>query len=458
VPDSATVLKLADLDNDPPKVDARAATIAALENPLGMPRLRDLAGSGKKAVIAFPDRVKGGVQADAHRRVSIPLLVAELLKGGVKPEDITLLCAPGLHRLNTLDEFYWMLGKDIVDMFYPGRLKNHDAEAADILDLGKDAMGNVVQVNRQFAEADIPVLVGHCAGNPYGGYSGGYKMLVTGLTTAACIGSHHCPATMHRPDWLGASATSHMRKQFRSIGESIEAAMGKKIFSVDAVLGKQAQVLGVAAGTMAEVEKATWPLADKRTNISLDMPEAADVLIMGVPRNFHYGPGMGTNPILMSLAIGGQLSRCWEYFREGGVVIALSVCDGWFNHNWFPSYQETYEELQKFCTAPEFLASDAASRIAKDTEYCFRYSNYHTYHPFHAMSMISGGSMPHVYASAVFVAGARAPAYARGMGFVPTANFAEALKQAERIVGKNPRILCTPDCFTGGAGVHLRKK
>ena len=457
LPDGAEVLTLAGLTNDPPQVDAKAAVIAALKKPLGIPPLHELAKPGKKAVIAFPDRVKGGVQADAHRRVSIPLIVSELLKGGVKQEDITLMCAPGLHRMNTLDEFYWMLGKDIVDMFHPGRLKNHDAEAPDILDLGRDEMGNFVQVNREFAQADIPILVGHCAGNPYGGYSGGHKMLVTGLTTAKCIGSHHCPATMHRRDWLGASAASHMRKQFHSIGEAIQTGMGKHIFAVDAVLGKKAQVLGVSAGTMDEVEKATWPLADKRTNVRLDMPEEADVLIMGVPRNFHYGPGMGTNPILLSLAIGGQLSRCWEYFREGGVIIAASVCDGWFNLNWFPSYPETYEELQKFCAAEEFLASPAAERITKDTEYCFKFSNYHTYHPFHAMSMISGGSVPLKYCSAVIIAGAKAPGYARGMGFVPTATFDDAMKSAERIVGKNPRILCTPDCFTGGAGVHLRK-
>jgi hypothetical protein len=57
----------------------------------------------------------------------------------------------------------------------------------------------------------------------------------------------------------------------------------------------------------------------------------------------------------------------------------------------------------------------------------------------------------------VIIAGAKAPGYARGMGFVPVATFDDAMKQAERIVGKNPRILCTPDCFSGGAGVHLRK-
>ncbi len=225
---------------------------------------------------------------------------------------------------------------------------------------------------------------------------------------------------------------------------------------MDAVLGQKSQILQVAAGTVEEVEKATWPLAEKRTNIQLGMKEPFDVLVMGLPRNFHYGPGMGTNPILMSLAIGGQLSRCWSVFREGGVVIAASVCDGWFNDTWFPSYRETYEAMQKYTTPTEFLASEEAKRISTDPDYCYRYSNYCTYHPFHAMSMISGGEVTLQRTCATIMVGAKAPAYARGMGYVPVGTFPEALKLAERYVGKNPRILCTPEAFSGGVAVHLK--
>jgi len=67
-----------------------------------------------------------------------------------------LLCATGLHRKNTLEEWYWYLGKDIVDEFWPGRLVNYDAESPDLCDFGKDEMGNVVQCNRLMAEADLP--------------------------------------------------------------------------------------------------------------------------------------------------------------------------------------------------------------------------------------------------------------------------------------------------------------
>jgi nickel-dependent lactate racemase len=459
LPDSATVVRYGQTYVDPPEVDAHSAVQHALEHPLGFPPLREMGGPTKKVVIGFPDRVKGGVQPNCHRKVAIPLIVQELLKGGTKIENITLLCCMGLHRKNTLEEWYWYLGKEIVDRFWPDRLVNHDVEAPDLCDFGTDAMGNRVQCNRLMAEADVPIVVGHCSGNPYGGYSGGYKMIVTGLSGWQSIASHHTPGTMHRKDWLGASTASHMRHQFASIGRAMEEGIGKKFFAVDAVLGQKSQILDVKAGLIAEVEKATWPLADRRTNIYLDMQEPADILVFGLPRNFHYGPGMGTNPILMSLAVGGQLSRCWNAFREGGVIIAPSICDGWFNDHWFPSYEETYHAMQKYCTAAEFLKSDEALRISTTYEYRFQYSNYYTYHPFHAMSMISGGSAALLWTSAVFIVGAKVPGYAREMGFIAVSTYAEAFEQAKKIVGtQNPNVLCTPECFTGGVPVHLYRK
>lgn len=458
VPDSTVIVRYGETYTDPePLGEPADLTRKALDAPLGLPPLKDVAGPGKKAVIAFPDRVKGGGHAKAHRRVAVPMVIGDLLAGGCREEDISLLCAPGLHRHNTVEEWSGYLGTDLVRRFWPDRIHNHDAEGPDLAELGTDAMGNVVQSNRRFMEADIPILIGHCSGNPYGGYSGGYKMLVTGLAGWRSIASHHTPKTMHREDWLGASTKQHMRHQFRSIGEAIETAAGKRFFAIDAVVGQRSQVLDVQAGALDLVEKATWPLADRRTVVALGMQEPADVLLIGLPRDFHYGPGMGTNPILMSLAIGGQLSRCWHAMRPGCVVIAVAPCDGWFNPHWFPSYERTYEALQHYATAAEFLASDEAMAITLDSDYRFSYSQRFTYHPFHAMSMIAGGSVVQKWTSAGYVVGAKVPGYARGMGYRTAATVEEALKDAARFVGGSPRILCTPECFSGGVGVHLTR-
>jgi len=453
VPDSATVVRYGETYVDPLEVDPWEATRQALDNPMGMPPLRGLAKPGDQVVIAFPDRVKGGAHPRAHRRVSIPLMLEALLDAGVKLDNITLLCAMGLHRKNTLEELYWYLGREIVDAFWPDRLVMHDAEdPSGIVELGTDEMGNVVTCNRLIAEADLPIIIGHVQGNPYGGYSGGYKMAVTGMTTWSSIRCHHCPATMHRDDFVPASTHSLMRQQFDSIGQAMERGIGKRFFAVDAVVGTHAQVLGVYAGAVDEVQEASWPLADRRTNVELDVTEPFDVLVYGLPRSFHYGPGMGSNPIFILQAIGAQLARCYGVFREGGVIIAPSVCDGWFNELWFPSYERAYEKLQETIDFADIFQFE--DELAGDPDAIFQYRYNYTYHPGHPLSMISMGVIAHQRASAVFVPGVREPRYARGMGCIPTKTFDDALAHAKQYVGRNPRILVVPEAFRH-VGVHL---
>lgn len=453
LPDSTVVVRKGETYHDPPTVDPRAATKEALAKPLGMSPLAELAKAGMKAVIAFPDRVKGGAHPLSHRRVSIPIIIEILLNAGLRKEDITLLCAAGLHRKNTRQELYQYLGSEIMDSFWGGRVKMHDAEDPEgIVDFGFSEYGDVVEVNRLIAEADLPILVGHAQGNPYGGYSGGYKMLVTGLTTWQSIRCHHAPSTMYRQDFLPAGIHSHMRKQFDAIGRAIEDGMGKKFFVVDAVLGSDSQVLGVYAGYAPDVQRESWKLAEKRTNVYLDMPEKADVLIFGLPRSFHYGPGMGTNPILMLQAIGGEITRAYGAFREGGVIIAPSICDGWFNDEWFPSYGEIYRCFQEVVDQTE--ATRFEEQIAHNQTYIEKYRHAYAYHPWHGMSMLYMGGIAWKHASAIFIPGARKPGYARAMGCTATPTIADAMRQAEGYVGRNPRILALPDLFAS-VPVHL---
>jgi nickel-dependent lactate racemase len=443
LPDSATVVRYGETYVDPPTVDPVEATRRALASPLGTKPLRELVGPGSRVVVAFPDRVKGGMHARTHRKAAIPIILEELRSAGVKEENVRLLCAVGLHRKNTREEFDKYLPKAVVDEFWPDRFDSHDAEDPDgILDLGLDSLGSRVEVNREVAEADLAILIGHAQGNPYGGYSGGYKMLATGLTTWRSIRCHHTPGSLYRHDFVPATTNSHFRAQLDSIGQTIEAATGKRFFAVDAVVDTNAEVLGVYAGSIDEVQRSSWRLADRRTNVYLDA-EKADVLVFGLPRSFHYGPGMGTNPVLVYQAIGATLSRVLGAFRSGGVVIAPALLDGWFNDDWFPSYREVHGLFQRVVD-PEDLVS-FEEEISARPEYVRKYRDENAYHPFHAFSMLYMGGLATRHASAVFVPGAKDPGLARGMGLIPTRTFDEALRAAERYVGRNPRILALPE-------------
>jgi len=453
VPDGATVVRAGETYIDPPALaDPIAATRDALDHPLGAARIEDMVGPGAKVVIAFPDRVKGGTHETAHRRVTIPLLLERLVTAGVAETDVTLVCAIGLHRKNTRKEFREYLGDAIVDRFPEAQLVNHDPEDPDaIVNLGTTDHGDVVEVNRAVVEADLAIMIGHTAGNPYGGFSGGYKMPCTGLTTWRSIRCHHTPGTMYRDDFVPISSGSHFRRQLTHIGKRIESAMARPFFTVDAVLDGQSRQLAVAAGGVAEVEQATWPAAAGRTEIVLE-GEPADILVLGMPRAFHYGPGMGTNPILMLQAIGSSVARAAGALKPNPVVICASACDGWFNDAWFPAYHDVYDRFQR-CVHPREMVQ-FEDEYATRQDYLDAFRHEYGYHPFHAFSMLYMGGIALDRTRAIYIAGAEAPGYARGMGCIPVRSFDEALARAARHVGNDPKLLVVPQLSK--PQVHLR--
>ena len=104
---------------------------------------------------------------------------------------------------------------------------------SNLVDLGCDEYGSRVIMNREVFESDLPILIGHVLGNPYGGYSGGYKMASTGITHWRTISATHVPDVMHLPDFTPVSAASTMRRKFDAIGKHMEDKMGKKFFMCD---------------------------------------------------------------------------------------------------------------------------------------------------------------------------------------------------------------------------------
>ncbi|HKK92123.1 MAG TPA: lactate racemase domain-containing protein, partial [Longimicrobiales bacterium] len=332
VPDGTPLVAPGFAYAEPPGLDDPIdATRTALRRPLGSPPLRELAGPTDRVVIGFPDRVKGGAHATAHRKVAIPLILAELERAGVAERNVTLVCGMGLHRKNTREEFATYLGDDVLRRFGPTQLVNHDAEDPEgMVDLGISDLGDRVEVNRRAFEADLTIMLGHTMGNPYGGYSGGYKMPCTGFTSWRSIRGHHTPRTMHRDDFVPVSTRSRFRDQLTAIGRRIEMEMGRPFFLVDAVLNGRSEQMQVVAGTPAEVEAATWQRAAERTDVTLPGPKA-NALVVGLPRSFHYGPGMGSNPLLMLQALGSWVTRATRALEDDFVVVGASVCDGWFN-------------------------------------------------------------------------------------------------------------------------------
>jgi hypothetical protein len=460
LPDSTDVFLPGETVPDPPFLaDVEEATRRSIRNPIGLPPLVESARPGMKVVIVFPDRVKGGFQETSHRKVALPLLIEDLQRAGVTQRDIRLICSNGLHRKNTPDEIRALVGERIFGAFWQsGQIGSHDSEDWDnLVDLGVDALGSRVIMNREVFEADFVIQVGHVLGNPYGGYSGGYKHCATGITHWKSIAAHHVPTVMHRADFLPANPHSRLRQKMDSIGRYMEARMGKPFFTCDAVLDTRQRQIAVFSGAADAIQPLSWEAANRRTVIPW-AEKKYDVLVFGMPRTFQYGDGMGTNPILVLQAIAAQIIRHKRVLSDSGVVICSSLCNGFFNDETFPSYRALFERFQgDYHTILPGLEAYAEADCAS-AEWIRRYRFQYGYHPYHAYSMISCGQIAEQHTSAIYLVGAQAPELAQVMGLKTRATFEETLRDAQQeYLGANPNILALPGAFLR-PGVHLDMK
>lgn len=81
----------------------------ALANPIGTPRLRELAKGKNKVVLVTSDHTRA-----VPSKLTLPILLDEIRQGN-PDADITILIATGLHRATTEAEQRRMFGDNIVD-------------------------------------------------------------------------------------------------------------------------------------------------------------------------------------------------------------------------------------------------------------------------------------------------------------------------------------------------------
>lgn len=457
LPDNTDVFIPGETVKDPdhiPEDRLREEYFKSLRNPIGMKPLREYGFKGAKVTMVIPDRVKGGEQPTSHRKMSIRCMLEELYSVGVEKKDILFIISNGLHPRSKDDENRAILGDELFYEFAEQIISHDSEDKENMVYLGKTEMGDPVSVNKYVFDSDIAILIGHVQGNPYGGYSGGYKHSATGITNWECIASHHVPKVMHRKDFTPANGGSLMRRKFDDISMHIEEKMGKKFFCCDAVLDTFSRQIAIFSGYAKEMQPLSWKVADKRTYVHW-AKKKYDVLVFGMPQKFHYGDGMGTNPIMMMQALSAQILRFKRVLSDRVVIICSSICNGYFHDEIWPYMRELYGYFQKdyMNTLPDM--NRLGQYFATNEEYIRKYRFTNAFHPFHGFSMMSCGHIAEMNTSAIYIVGASEPGYARGMGLKTRATFEEALEDAKKkYVGDNPNILALPLTFKRSA-VHL---
>jgi len=156
----------------------------AMDEPIGCSRLDEIVASRGRApetltaCIVISDNTRP-VPYKGEQGILWPL--AETLMGcGLKPGNIRVLVATGMHRGLTEEELKGMLDERI---FSSGILvENHDCLDTDNLShLGKTRKGSDILINSDYVNSDIKILTGLVESHFMAGASGGRKSICPGL-------------------------------------------------------------------------------------------------------------------------------------------------------------------------------------------------------------------------------------------------------------------------------------
>ncbi|HSF83916.1 MAG TPA: nickel-dependent lactate racemase [Anaerolineales bacterium] len=176
---------------DPPEVIAQA-----LANPIGAPRLEQLARPGQKATILIDDYTR---KTPTH--LLLPPLLEKLEWVGIKKQDITLIIALGSHRPMNRTELHTKLGKTILGTY---RVINAPADNdANLTCLGLSPSGISVHVLPDLAEADLRIGLGMITPHMDAGFSGGTKIILPGACSLQTVDAFHALAISQPENQLG---------------------------------------------------------------------------------------------------------------------------------------------------------------------------------------------------------------------------------------------------------------
>lgn len=224
---------------------------AAVLNPIGCPGLRSLARGKKSAVIIFDDMTR------PTRTYEIaPIIVTELLAGGLDEENITFLCALGTHGALTMYEFRKKLGRDILERF---RVFNHNIYE-NCVELGATSRGTRLLINREVMESDLKIAVGCVTAHAQVGFSGGGKILLPGVAHVDSISHYHLQVEAMAKETTGLG--KHDRNILRREIDEAAGMVGLD-FVVNVLVNERGATTDVFAGELFEIHAKAVQLAKK---------------------------------------------------------------------------------------------------------------------------------------------------------------------------------------------------
>ena len=302
----------------------------AMAEPIGSPRLAELAKGKKNIVLIASDHTR-----PVPSKIIVPPMLREIREGAPDAE-ITILIATGCHRETTREELVAKFGEEIVRN---EKIVIHDAtNEAELVHIGTLPSGGALRINRLAAEADLLVAEGFIEPHFFAGYSGGRKSVLPGIAARESVLANHCSEFVAHP----RARTGILE------GNPIHADMlwaaGKAglAYIVNVVLNEHKEAIYAVAGDTESAHLAGCAFLASYCRVA---PRMADIVI-----STNGGYPLDQN-IYQSVK---GMTAAEATVREGGVIIMLSKAND--GHGGESFYRQLAGEADITKTMAQFLA------------------------------------------------------------------------------------------------------
>lgn len=302
----------------------------AMAEPIGSPRLSELAKGKKNIVLIASDHTR-----PVPSKIIVPPMLRELREGSPDAK-ITILIATGCHRDTSEAELAAKFGEEIVKK---ERIVVHDAsDEANLVRLGTLPSGGALRINRLAAEAELLVAEGFIEPHFFAGYSGGRKSVLPGIASRETVLANHCSEFIAHP----LARTGIL--DGNPIHEDMlwAAKRAKLAYIVNVVINENKEAIYAVAGDAEQAHLAGCEFLSSYCRVA---PRPADIVI-----STNGGYPLDQN-IYQSVK---GMTAAEATVKEGGVIIMLAKAND--GHGGEGFYRQLAEEADISKTMAQFLA------------------------------------------------------------------------------------------------------
>jgi nickel-dependent lactate racemase len=335
----------------------------------------------------------------------MPQMLARIRKGSPDAE-VTILIATGFHRATTRGELVAKFGEEIVAN---EKIAVHDSSDDSMLvEAGTLPSGGRLVVNRLVMEADLVVSEGFIEPHFFAGFSGGRKSVLPGVVSRETVLANHCSEFIQSP----FARTGNLEGNPLHRDMLFAAETAKLAFIVNVVINGEKRVVKAVAGHFRAAHEAgcAW---------------LKDICRVRVPESDIVVTSNGGYPLDQNVyqAVKG-MTAAESVCRDGGVIVMVASCaDGHGGESFYCNLSEA--------PGPEAVL-EKVLRVPRTETKPDQWE-------FQILARIL--SRHHV----ILVTKDCDHGMLRSMHLKTAATLAEALAQADALVGSAARIAVIPD-------------